>query len=121
MSSEIDNAILVGTWDYDITWEDEKFPTSHYQMQILQQDGELIGKYIVPPPTENLSDFEVRLYYDNVSKRGRPVITIAQIAKGLPNDQYRAVLMGRLDEDTLIRGRFVDVDYNQGAFTMKKK
>jgi hypothetical protein len=121
MPSDITNANLVGTWDYVITWKDKTIPTSHYQLQILQQDSELIGKYIVPPPTENLSDFEIRLYYDNVSKRGRPVITIAQIAKGIPNDAYRAVLIGRMDEDTLIKGRFVDIDYNQGTFTLKKK
>lgn len=90
-------------------------------MQIWQQDGQLIGKYLVPASSQNNSSFEIKLYYDNYSKRGKPVITIAQIAKGLPNDAYRAVSMGRMDEDTLIKGRFVDIDYNQGAFVLRKK
>ncbi len=120
MSSDITNASLVGTWDYVITWADQTIPQSRYQMQILQQNGQLIGKYLVPAPTQNNSSFEIKLYYDNKSKRGRPVITIAQIAKGLPNDAYRAVLIGRLDEDTLVKGHFVDIDYNQGSFVLRK-
>lgn len=53
--------------------------------------------------------------------RGRPVITIAQIAQLLPNSSYRAVLSGRLDNERLITGDFVDVDDNRGTFKMMKQ
>jgi len=104
-------AKFVGIWNYQ-----PSLVSSPYQIQISNQNGQLIGKYIVP--SDNDSVFEIRVYE---SGRGKPVITIVQIAKFMPNSSYRAALNGRLDSDTLITGSFVDVDNNQGTFTMKKQ
>jgi hypothetical protein len=102
---------LVGIWNYQASTS-----SSLYQMQISLQVGQLIGRYIVP--NNNNSIFEIRIYD---SGRGRPVVTIVQIAKGIPNSSYRATLNGRLDSDTLMTGNFVDVDNNRGTFTMTKQ
>ncbi|WP_193200734.1 hypothetical protein [Nostoc sp. MG11] len=104
---------LAGNWDYK-----PSIIQSSYQMKISNQGEQLIGTYINPSPNANNSIFEIRVYE---SGRGRPVITIAQIAKGKPNSTYRAALSGRLDSDTSINGNFVDVDNNKGTFTMNKR
>lgn len=109
---------LAGTWNYKIS-----FVPSSYQMKISNQGGQLVGTYINPSPNANNSIFEIKVYEPGGGRPGggRPVITIAQIAKGQPNSTYRAALSGRLDNDTLINGNFIDVDNNQGTFTMKKR
>lgn len=101
---------LIGIWNYQ-----PSLVSNLYQIQISHQNGQLIGRYVVP--SDNDSVFEIRLYE---SGRGKPVITIVQIAQLIPNSSYRATLNGRLDSDTLITGNFVDVDNNRGTFTMKK-
>jgi len=57
------------------------------------------------------------------SERGRPVLTLAQIycCESQPASSYYAVLTGRLDRDDLITGSFVDLDNNQGTFTLEKQ
>jgi hypothetical protein len=110
-STQTSVAKLTGTWNYQVS-----FVSSLYQIQISNQDGQLIGRYVVPD--NNDSVFEIRVYE---SGRGKPVVTIVQIAQRLPNYSYRATLNGRLDSDTLVTGNFVDVDNNRGSFTMTKK
>jgi hypothetical protein len=109
-TAQASSANLIGTWNYEIS-----FVSQVYQIQISNLNGQLVGKYIVP--NSNNSNFEIKVFE---SVRGRPVITIAQIALGQPEYNYRAALSGRLDNDTLITGNFVDVDNNRGTFKMTK-
>ncbi len=103
---------LVGFWDYKVS-----SATSTYRIQIELNENQLIGRYIIPAKNDSL--FEFAMY--EFPGRGRPVITIAQIAQLLPNSSYRAVLSGRLDNERLITGDFVDVDDNRGTFKMMKQ
>ena len=103
---------LVGFWDYKVS-----FATTTYRIKIELNDDKLIGRYIIS--CENDSLFEFAMY--EFLGRGRPVITIAQIAQLMPNSSYRAVLSGRLDNERLITGCFVDVDDNRGTFKIMKQ
>jgi hypothetical protein len=91
--------------------------TSTYRIQIELNEDQLIRRYITLAKNDSL--FEFGMY--EFPGRGRPVITIAQIAQLLPNSSYRAVLSGRLDNERLIIGHFVDVDNNRGTFKMMKQ
>lgn len=103
---------LVGFWDYKVS-----FATTTYRIKIELNEDQLIGSYIIPAKNDSLFEFAVYEF----PGRGRPVITIAQIAQLLPNSSYRAVLSGRLDNERLITGDFVDVDDNRGTFKMMKQ
>ena len=103
---------LVGFWDYKVS-----FVSATYRIQIELNEAQLIGSYIIPANNDSLFEFAVYEF----TGRGRPVITIAQIAQLLPNSSYRAVLSGRLDNERLITGYFVDVDDNRGTFKMMKQ
>ncbi len=109
-TAQTSSANLIGTWNYEVS-----FVSQVYQIQISNLNGQLVGKYLVP--NSNNSNFEIKVFE---SVRGRPVVTIAQIALGQPEYNYRAALSGRLDNDTLITGNFVDVDNNRGTFKMTK-
>jgi hypothetical protein len=109
-TAQASSANLIGTWNYEVS-----FVSQVYQIQISNLNGQLVGKYIVP--NSNNSNFEIKVFE---SVRGRPVVTIAQIALGQPEYNYRAALSGRLDNNTLITGNFVDVDNNRGTFKMTK-
>jgi hypothetical protein len=54
-STQTSVAKLTGTWDYQVS-----FVSSHYQIQISNQDGQLVGRYVVP--NDNDSVFEIRVY-----------------------------------------------------------
>jgi hypothetical protein len=86
-------------------------------MKISNVNGQLVGKYTVP--SDNTSTFQIKVFE---SLRGRPVLTIAQVdiePSGSGNN-YSAALSGRLDNNTLINGNFVDLDNNRGTFKMTK-
>jgi hypothetical protein len=103
---------LVGFWNYKVS-----SAISTYQIKIeLDNTNNLTGRYVIPSNNDSLLKFDV---YD--SGRGRPVITIAQIAQQIPNSSYRAALSGRLDNERLITGNFVDVDNNRATFEMMKQ
>ena len=103
---------LVGFWNYRVS-----SANTTYQIKIeLDNTNKLTGRYVIPSNNDSLFKFDV---YD--SGRGRPVITIAQIAQLIPNSSYRAVLSGRLDNDRLITGNFVDVDNTRVTFEMMKQ
>jgi hypothetical protein len=108
--AQASSANLIGTWDYKVS-----LVSQTYQIQISNYNGQLVGKYLVP--NTNNSTFEIKVFE---SERGRPVITIAQIALGQPNYTYRAALSGRLDNNTLLTGNIVDVDNNRATFEMRK-
>lgn len=93
------------------------FATTTYRIQIELNEAQLIGSYIISAKNDSLFEFAVYEF----PGRGRPVITIAQIAQLMPNSSYRAVLSGRLDNERLITGDFVDVDDNRGTFKMMKQ
>lgn len=104
---------LVGFWKYKIS-----FVSATYRIKIeFNETDKLIGHYIIPSNNDSLFKFAV---YD-FPGRGRPVITIAQIAQLMPNSSYRALLSGRLDDECLITGDFVDIDDNRGTFKMMKQ
>jgi hypothetical protein len=104
---------LVGFWNYKVS-----SANTTYQIKIeFDNTNKLIGRYVVPSNNDSLFKFDV---YD-FPGRGRPVITIAQIAQLIPNSSYRAVLSGRLDNDGLITGNFVDVDNHRATFQMMKQ
>jgi hypothetical protein len=103
---------LVGIWDYQVS-----FVRTCYQLQIVNRNEKLIGHYVVP--RDNDSMFEIAVYES--SERGRPLITMAQIAQSIPNSNYRAVMIGRLDRDRSITGSFVDMEDRRGTFTMLKQ
>lgn len=104
---------LVGIWNYKVS-----FAIATYRIKIeFNETDKLIGHYIIPSNNDSL--FELAVY--DFPGRGRPVITIAQIAQLMPNSSYRAVLSGRLDNECLITGDFVDVDDNRGTFKMMKQ
>jgi len=103
---------LVGFWNFKVS-----SANTTYQIKIeFDNTNKLTGRYVIPSNNESLFKFDV---YD--SGRGRPVITIAQIAQLIPNSSYRAVLSGRLDNERLITGNFVDVDNNRATFEMMKQ
>jgi hypothetical protein len=103
---------LVGFWNFKVS-----SANTTYQIKIeLDNTNKLTGRYVIPSNNDSLFKFDV---YD--SGRGRPVITIAQIAQLIPNSSYRAVLSGRLDNERLITGNFVDVDNNRATFEMMKQ
>ena len=103
---------LVGFWNYKVS-----SANTTYQIKIeFDNTNNLTGRYVIPSNNDSLFKFDV---YD--SGRGRPVITIAQIAQLIPNSSYRAVLSGRLDNEILITGNFVDVDNNRATFEMRKQ
>jgi hypothetical protein len=103
---------LVGFWNYKVS-----SANTTYQIKIeFDNTNKLTGRYVIPSNNDSLFKFDV---YD--SGRGRPVITIAQIAQLIPNSSYRAVLSGRLDNESLITGNFVDVDNNRVTFEMMKQ
>lgn len=103
---------LVGFWNYKVS-----SANTTYQIKIeLDSTNKLTGRYVIPSNNDSLFKFDV---YD--SGRGRPVITIAQISQLIPNSSYRAVLSGRLDNERLITGNFVDVDNNRATFEMMKQ
>jgi hypothetical protein len=103
---------LVGFWNYKVS-----AANTTYQIKIeFDNTNKLTGRYVVPSNNDSLFKFDV---YD--SGRGRPVITIAQIAQQIPNSSYRAVLSGRLDNERLITGNFVDVDNTRATFEMIKQ
>jgi len=103
---------LVGFWNFKVS-----SANSTYQIKIeFDNTNKLTGRYVIPSNNDSLFKFDV---YD--SGRGRPVITIAQIAQLIPNSSYRAVLSGRLDNESLITGNFVDVDNNRATFEMMKQ
>lgn len=103
---------LLGLWNYQVS-----FVASCYQIEVLNRGGKLFGHYIVPSNNDSLFEFTIYEF----SGRGRPIITIAQVARQIPNSSYRAVLSGRLDNDRLITGNLVDLDNNRGTFTMMKR
>lgn len=103
---------LVGFWDYKVSCV-----TRTYRIQIELNENQLIGRYIIPAQNDSLFEFAVYEF----PGRGRPVITIAQIAQLLPNSSYRAVLSGRVDNERLITDDFVDLDDNRGTFKMVKQ
>jgi len=103
---------LVGFWNFKVS-----SANTTYQIKIeFDNTNKLTGRYVIPSNNDSLFKFDV---YD--SGRGRPVITIAQIAQLIPNSSYRAVLSGRLDNESLITGNFVDVDNNRATFEMMKQ
>ena len=103
---------LVGLWNYKVS-----SANTTYQIKIeLDNTNKLTGRYVIPSNNDSLFKFDV---YD--SGRGRPVITIAQISQLMPNSSYRAALNGRLDNERLITGNFVDVDNNRATFEMIKQ
>ena len=103
---------LVGFWNFKVS-----SANTTYQIKIeFDNTNKLTGRYVIPSNNDSLFKFDV---YD--SGRGRPVITIAQIAQLIPNSSYRAVLSGRLDNERLITGNFVDVDNNRATFEMMKQ
>lgn len=103
---------LVGFWNFKVS-----SANTTYQIKIeFDNTNKLTGRYVIPSNNDSLFKFDV---YD--SGRGRPVITIAQIAQLIPNSSYRAVLSGRLDNERLITGNFVDVDNNRATFQMMKQ
>ena len=103
---------LVGFWNFKVS-----SANTTYQIKIeFDNTNKLTGRYVVPSNNDSLFKFDV---YD--SGRGRPVITIAQIAQQIPNSSYRAVLSGRLDNERLITGNFVDVDNTRATFEMIKQ
>jgi hypothetical protein len=103
---------LVGFWNFKVS-----SVNTTYQIKIeVDNTNKLTGRYVIPSNNDSLFKFDV---YD--SGRGRPVITIAQIAQLIPNSSYRAVLSGRLDNERLITGNFVDVDNNRATFEMMKQ
>ena len=104
---------LVGFWNYKAS-----LVSTTYQIKIeFNNTDELIGHYIIPSNNDSLFKFDV---YDSPG-RGRPVITIAQIAQLMPNSFYRAAFSGRLDNECLITGDFVDILNNRGTFEMMKQ
>jgi len=104
---------LVGFWNYRVS-----SANTTYQIKIeFDNTNKLTGRYVVPSNNDSLFKFDVYEF----PGRGRPVITIAQIAQLIPNSSYRAVLSGRLDNDRLITGNFVDVDNNRVTFEMMKQ
>jgi hypothetical protein len=104
---------LVGFWNFKVS-----SASTTYQIKIeFNNTDKLIGHYIIPSNNDSLFKFDV---YD-FPGRGRPVITIAQIAQLMPNSSYRAALSGRLDNECLITGDFVDVDNNRATFEMMKQ
>lgn len=103
---------LVGFWNYKIS-----SVNTTYQIKIeFDNTNKLTGRYVIPSNNDSLFKFDV---YD--SGRGRPVITIAQIAQLIPNSSYRAVLSGRLDNEGLITGNFLDVENQRATFEMRKQ
>jgi hypothetical protein len=104
---------LVGFWNFKVS-----SVSTTYQIKIeFNETDKLSGHYIIPSNNDSLFKFDV---YD-FPGRGRPVITIAQIAKLKPNSSYRAVLSGRLDNECLITGDLVDIDNNRATFEMIKQ
>lgn len=102
---------LVGIWNYQVS-----FVQTCYQIEIVNREEKVIGHYVVPSDNDSL--FEIAVYES--SQRGRPLLTIAQIAQA-PNSNYRAVLIGRLDSDHSITGSFLDLESRRGTFTMVKQ
>lgn len=101
---------LIGTWNYEVS-----VASQPYQIQISNRNGMLVGRYIVP--NNNNSYFYIKVFE---SLRGRPVLTISQSAFNQSGNHYFAALSGRLDNNSLITGNFVDLDNNRGTFRMTK-
>ncbi|MEH2463106.1 hypothetical protein [Nostoc sp.] len=106
---------LDGTWDYQVSYPASKCSVQGY-CSIKIVGG--IGRYA--SPTDNNSIFLVNIYPTTIN-RGQPVLTITQIGTTGVEVHYTAALNGRLDQPGLITGRFVDVENNQGTFTLKKQ
>lgn len=106
---------LIGVWNYWVSIA----PTSYRLQVFLDGNRGLVGRYLIPADNDSL--FEIRVYES--SERGRPVLTLAQTycCESQPASSYYAVLTGRLDRDDLITGSFVDLDNNQGTFTLEKQ
>jgi len=104
---------LVGFWNFKVS-----LVSTIYQIKLeFNETDKLIGHYIIPSNNDSLFKFDV---YD-FPGRGRPVVTIAQIAQLSPNSSYRAVYSGRLDNECLITGDLVDIDNNRATFEMIKQ
>ena len=106
---------LDGTWDYQVS-----LPAS--QCYVLGGCAiKIVGSiayYVLPLTTGGASVVNV---YSTTTNRGKPVITIGGVGITGQDITYGIVLSGRLDEPGLITGRLVDVDNNQGTFTLKKR
>lgn len=106
---------LDGTWDFQVS-----LPQSQCSVQgacVIKIVGN-IGRYVMPSP--NGGAFQVSLFPTSTN-RGKPLVTIAAFGVTGTEVTYAIVYSGRLDQPGFITGRFVDVDDNQGTFTLKKQ
>jgi hypothetical protein len=105
---------LLGVWNLQINLDSGR--QINHQIRVSRRDQDLFGTY-----NNNIGGrFDLRSY--NNGDRGRPVVTIA--LRPLEQDAiqtYRAVISGIAQTDTLINGRIVDVDGNQGTATLTKQ
>ncbi|MBD2536203.1 hypothetical protein H6G97_45655 [Nostoc flagelliforme FACHB-838] len=113
-SNDVTN--LDGTWDYQVS-----LPAS--QCYVLGGCAiKIVGSiayYVLPVPTG--SGASVVNVYSTTTNRGKPVVTIGGVGITGQDITYAIVLSGRLDQPGLITGSLVDVDNNQGTFTLKKR
>ena len=113
--SSINN--LDGTWNYQVS-----LPASRCSVQgacLIKIVGSL-GQYILPTDAGTGGAFLFNLYPTTVN-RGQPVVTMVGIGATGQETTYVIVNSGRLNKPGLITGRFVDVDNNEGTFTLTKQ
>lgn len=109
---------LDGTWDYQVSLPASQcYVLGGCTIKIVGS----IGHYVLPTNTDNKNGVFLVNVYSTTINRGQPVVTITGIGVTGQEITYSAALSGRLDEPGFITGHFVDVDNNQGTFTLKKQ
>lgn len=106
---------LDGTWDYQVSLPASKcYVLGGCALKIVGN----IAYYLLPVYNGGASVVNV---YSTTTNRGQPVVTIGGVGITGQDITYGIVLSGRLDQPGLITGSFVDVDNNQGTFTLRKR
>lgn len=109
---------LDGTWDYQVSYPASQcYVLGVCSIKIVGSNGH----YVLPISSDNKNGVFVVNVYPTTINRGLPVVTITGIGVTGQEITYTIVHSGRLDEPGLITGRFVDVENNQGTFTLKKR
>ncbi|AVH70782.1 hypothetical protein [Nostoc sp. 'Lobaria pulmonaria (5183) cyanobiont'] len=109
---------LDGTWDYQVSLpQSQCYVLGACSIKIVGSNGH----YVLPINTDNKNGVFVVNVYPTTINRGLPVVTITGIGVTGQEITYTIVHSGRLDQPGLITGRFVDVENNQGTFTLKKQ
>jgi hypothetical protein len=105
---------LIGIWNFQINYDSGQQVNN--QIRVSRRDQDLFGTY------NNIvgGQFDIKTYHNG--SRGRSVVTIALRPQEKDTIQtYRGVMSGIAQTDTLITGRYVDVDGNQGTVTLTKQ